>query len=310
MAMGGDRHLGDAGAHGVACAVRCQLGGALLERFQIGRCRRIEREARQVAVDVAVDGDLARPHEAPVDSGLAPGIENRARMLVERRRTVEIVLADGRLDGAGIEVAQAAAHLGVGLRRLPAAVFALVTQFVDRRPAELPQMGAVAPRRRCVLAEAGQAVGDACVVNFDGRAMGQLADGAGSPVEARLDHRFEKAALNRADGLGQGAFLQILEHRHGACNCFQCRFALQGGEAGLGMVHQAAHARGELSVELAREHLVDTNRVFVGWPRFGRRPCHGHGRVNDCCHVVCFLSDKEKPAGFPPPAGGLVCLTL
>ena len=80
------------------------------------------------------------------------------------------------------------------------------------------------------------------IVDFYGRAMGQPADGAGGPVEAGLDHRLEKAALTRADGLGQRAVLQLDERRHGAGDGFQRRLALQCGEAGLGTMQQAAHA--------------------------------------------------------------------
>ena len=116
---------------GVSSAAR------LLEDFWPRRAGGIEREVRQVAVDVAIDGDLARADKALVDCGLALGIENRAGMLVERRRIVEIVLANGRLDRAGVEVAEAGPNARVGLGRLPAAALALVAQLLHRGPAEL-----------------------------------------------------------------------------------------------------------------------------------------------------------------------------
>ncbi len=71
-------------------------------------------------------------------------------------------------------------------------------------------MGTVAPRRRCVLAEASEALGDALVVDFHRGALRQLADGPRGPVESCVDHRFEDAALNRTDGLGQRPFLQLM----------------------------------------------------------------------------------------------------
>ena len=80
------------------------------------------------------------------------------------------------------------------------------------------------------------------VVDFHRGALRQPADGAGRPVEADLEHRLEKAALTRADGLGQRAVLQLDQRRHGAGDGFQSRLALQGGQAGFGMVHQVAHA--------------------------------------------------------------------
>ena len=93
--------------------------------------------------------------------------------------------------------------------------------------------------------------------------MGQLTDRARGPVEAGVDHRFEKAALARANGLGERALLQLVERRHGPCDGFQCHLALQGGETGFGIVQQVAHAGRELGVELAGEHLVDADRVLV-----------------------------------------------
>ena len=145
-----------------------------------------------------------------VDCGVVLGIEDRAGVVVERRRAVEIVLADRGLDRTDIEVTQTGTNTRVGLGRLPAAALALVTQLVHRRPAELPQVGWVVPRCRRVPVQAGNPVDDALIVDLDRGAMRQLADGAGRPVEAGLDHRFQDAALARADGLGQRAVLQLL----------------------------------------------------------------------------------------------------
>jgi len=77
----------------------------------------------------------SRAREALVEDGLALGVEDRAGVVVERRRAVEIVLADRGFDRAGIEIREAAAGPGVGLGRLPAAPFTLVAQFGHRRPA-------------------------------------------------------------------------------------------------------------------------------------------------------------------------------
>lgn len=117
-----------------------------LEHVENRRCGGTEQEACQVAVDVAIESDLARPHETPIDRRLALGIEDRAGVLVECRRAVEVVLTDGRFGRAGVEVGEAAADPGVGLRRIPAAALALVAQFVHGGAAELPQMGTVARR--------------------------------------------------------------------------------------------------------------------------------------------------------------------
>ena len=54
LAVGVVGHLGDADAHAVVRVVGCEFSRSSLERFQSGRCRRVELEARQVAVDVAV----------------------------------------------------------------------------------------------------------------------------------------------------------------------------------------------------------------------------------------------------------------
>ena len=197
-------------AHGVGRIVRRELGGALLEDLMARRSGRIEREICQFPVDVAVESNLASPGEATVEDSLAFGIEDRAGIVVERGRAVEIALADRGFDGAGVEVGEAAADPGVGLRCVPAAALGLIAQLVHRRAAELPQVTAILPRRCRVLVQAGEAVGDALVVDFHRGALRQPADGAGRPVEAGLDHRFQDAALARADGLGQRPLLQLL----------------------------------------------------------------------------------------------------
>ena len=160
-------------------------------------------------------------------------------------------------------------------------------------------MGAVLPRRRRVLSEAREALGDALVVDVDRGALRQLADGPRGPVEPRVDHRFEDAALARADGLGERPLLQLMQRHRRAGDGFQCCFALQGGEAGLGMMQKVAHARRKLGVELAGEHLIDADGVFVNWPRLGRGLGRRQTRDTDGSHSMVSFQTKENRRGWP-----------
>lgn len=129
---GEGRDLADAGAHLVARILGRQLGGTLREDVRTRRSRRFDRDARQVAVDVAIDGRLAGPNKAAIDCRLTLGVDDLASMVVETSRSRQIVLANRGLDRAGIEVAQAAADTRVGLSRVPAATLASSTSTVAR----------------------------------------------------------------------------------------------------------------------------------------------------------------------------------
>lgn len=88
LALGMVGHLRDAGTHLVARVRGREFDGALLEDSWARRFRRIERKVRQIAVDVAIESDLAGAGEALVDRGLALGVEDRAGVVVERRHAV------------------------------------------------------------------------------------------------------------------------------------------------------------------------------------------------------------------------------
>ncbi len=61
------------GTHSIARIIGDKFDGAAFEDVDARWGRRLDRDAFHVAVDVAVDGDLTRPDEAPVEGGLAIG---------------------------------------------------------------------------------------------------------------------------------------------------------------------------------------------------------------------------------------------
>jgi hypothetical protein len=122
----------------------------------------------------------------------------------------------------------------------------------------------------------------------------QLAKRAGSPVEPRLDQRLQDAALTRADGQGQRALLEIIERRQRARDGFQCGFAALGDDPGLRVMQQDAHVARKFVIELAREHLVDADRVLIDWPRLRRGLCLRQARDEDSSHSIVTFQAKEN----------------
>ncbi|WP_422036114.1 hypothetical protein [Reyranella sp.] len=167
---------------------------------EAGAPRRIVRRVGQAADDLRHATLLARPLDPALDHRLPLRLDHVACVVVELRRTLGI-LAEGGLDRAGIEIAQAGAHRRIGPARVPALSFALVTQLAHRGAAQRAQMGRVLPGQRRVTRQVGEALGHDAVVQHRRRLLRdppQIVPGA---VETPVDHRFEQDLPARAIGL-------------------------------------------------------------------------------------------------------------